>query len=98
MAFNAKEPEVEANQEQTLKTASTDMWFHLLLAHDDKKLGNAFVVVYIPSAAVSSSLEGLKFREPAMASAETISGEATNAWVAGLPSLRLVKLLHRRTT
>ena len=34
----------------------------------------------------------LPLRAPAMAKAVTISGDATNAWVAGLPSLRAAKL------
>ena len=45
------------------------------------------------------SVRGLKEREPAKESAVTMSGEATNAWVAGLASLRPVKLrLYEVTT
>ena len=46
----------------------------------------------LPSAAVSSSVSGLKSRRPAMARAVTISGEVTKQCVAGLASLRPVKL------
>ena len=46
----------------------------------------------IPSAAVSSSLRGLKVKSPANAKAVVSSGEVTKACVAGLASLRPVKL------
>ena len=35
---------------------------------------------------------GLKVRSPERAKAVTTSGEVTNAWVAGFPSLRAAKL------
>ena len=43
-------------------------------------------------APVRVSVTGLKVRSPAKTMAVTISGEATKAWVAGLASLRPVKL------
>lgn len=46
----------------------------------------------LPSEPVSVSVKGLNRRSPAKARAVTSSGEATNAWVAGLASFRPVKL------
>ena len=45
-----------------------------------------------PSEPVKLSVKGLKESDPAKAIAVTISGEATKACVAGLASLRPVKL------
>jgi len=42
---------------------------------------------------ISVSVAGLKSKRPEMAIAATISGEATKAWVLGLPSARLLKFL-----
>lgn len=53
----------------------------------------------VPEGVGSESVRGLKESEPAKERAVTISGEATNAWVAGLASLRPVKLrLYEVTT
>lgn len=46
----------------------------------------------LPSEPARESVRGLKVRSPAKAKAVTISGEATKACVAGLASLRPVKL------
>lgn len=46
----------------------------------------------LPSAPMRESVRGLKERDPAKAIAVTTSGDATKAWVAGLASLRPVKL------
>lgn len=46
---------------------------------------------YLPSVPFSLSFVGSKFRLPAMDRAVTNSGDVTNAWVAGLASLRPVK-------
>jgi hypothetical protein len=45
----------------------------------------------LPSEPIRLSFKGLNDKVPAKANAVTISGEATNAWVAGLASLRPVK-------
>jgi hypothetical protein len=45
-----------------------------------------------PSEPLRVSVRGLNRKSPANAIAVTISGEATKAWVAGLASLRPVKL------
>lgn len=50
-----------------------------------------FSLNLVPSGAVSSSLSGLNDKSPASARAVTISGEVTNAWVAGFASFRPVK-------
>jgi hypothetical protein len=52
----------------------------------------SFSLNLLPSAAVNSSTRGLKLRVPAMDMATTRSGEVTKEWVAGLASLRPVKL------
>jgi hypothetical protein len=53
----------------------------------------------VPEGVGSESVRGLKESEPAKERAVTISGEATKAWVAGLASLRPVKLrLYEVTT
>jgi hypothetical protein len=41
---------------------------------------------------VNKPVKGLKFKVPAMVMATTRSGEVTKEWVAGLASLRPVKL------
>ena len=46
-----------------------------------------------PLSFLSVSVSGLNKSEPAKAKAVTISGEATKAFVAGFPSLRLEKFL-----
>ena len=47
---------------------------------------------------VSVSVIGLNPRSPEMASAATISGEVTNAWVFGLPSFLFEKLRLKECT
>lgn len=47
---------------------------------------------FIPSAALILSVLGSKSRLPLIAKAVTSSGDVTKAWVAGLASLRPVKL------
>lgn len=46
----------------------------------------------LPSLPFNLSVKGLKFKVPATVMATTRSGEVTKEWVAGLPSLRPVKL------
>jgi hypothetical protein len=46
----------------------------------------------VPEGVGRVSVRGLKDSEPANERAVTMSGEATKAWVAGLASLRPVKL------
>jgi hypothetical protein len=46
----------------------------------------------LPSVPFNLSFVGSKLRVPAIDSAVTSSGDVTNAWVAGLASLRPVKL------
>jgi hypothetical protein len=46
----------------------------------------------LPSLSLRVSVRGLKFRVPARDMATTRSGEVTKEWVAGLASLRPVKL------
>ena len=53
---------------------------------------------FLPSALISVSFSGLKHKSPAMVSAMVSSGEATNAYVFGLPSARLAKLRLKEVT
>ena len=46
-----------------------------------------------PSLFTSLSFIGLKAKSPEIAIAATISGDATKAWVLGLPSALLAKFL-----
>lgn len=51
-----------------------------------------------PLSLVKVSVNGLKVKSPAIASAVTISGDATNAKVLGLPSARFAKFLLKECT
>ena len=48
---------------------------------------------FSPLELISESVKGLKSNLPEIAIAATISGDATNAWVFGLPSALLAKFL-----
>jgi hypothetical protein len=54
--------------------------------------GRSLELEGLPSAPMRESAKGLKLSFPANAKAVVMSGDATKAWVAGLASLRLVKL------